>query len=734
MKRLIGLGLLVALGGSACMQTTSNARRSKKHKVSKSKSQAAQAGDLQEEEPSVFPTAPLPSYARLPGKTGNVYLDRFADLWSDVHDTKNGYFSPEGVPYHSAETLLVEAPDYGHETTSEAYSYWIWLEAAYGRVTGDWKPLEQSWKSMETYIIPTKEDQPTAGSYNFTHPAVFSPELDDPRQYPSPMENGATPGWDPLWKELLATYTEPYVYGMHWLLDVDNFYGYGRRSDGVSKPSYMNTFQRGMQESVWETIPQPSWDSFNWGGDSGYLDLFVRQNGGYTKQWKYTNAPDADARAIQALYWAKTWADDKGGNPAVDALAKKSAKMGDFLRYSLFDKYFKALGCTSPNCPPAEGRESAHYLISWYYAWGGSLSKKGGWSWRIGSSTSHQGYQNPFAAYVMSHVDAFKAASKTAASDWGTSLDRQLEVLRFLQSSEGAIAGGVTNSWMGRYAQPPAGTTMFYKMPYVEKPVWEDPPSNQWFGFQVWGIERSAALYWLTGDEKAKIILDKWVAWATAHTRLLANGSYEIPSTLLWEGQPGKNWDKEHQNWNGADKKFNEGLHVKVVDYTQDVGVTSTYARTLIYYGAKSGRHDISKIGQELLDRMWKLYRSPKGISNPETRGDYKRFNESAVVPSSFKGKMPNGDVIDSNSTFLSIRTKIKQDPDWPKVQAFLSGGPPPEFHYHRFWAQADIALSNATMAWLYPQGIPTKKATAPAKTPAAKAKGKPAAKAGAAK
>ena len=25
--------------------------------------------------------------------------------------------------------------------------------------------------------------------------------------------------------------------------------------------------------------------------------------------------------------------------------------MGDWLRYSLFDKYFKTLGCTTPRCP-----------------------------------------------------------------------------------------------------------------------------------------------------------------------------------------------------------------------------------------------------------------------------------------------------------------------------------------------------------------------------------------------
>ena len=47
------------------------------------------------------------------------------------------------------------------------------------------------------------------------------------------------------------------------------------------------------------------------------------------RQWQYTNAPDADARAIQALYWAKTWADKAGGSAAVSELAKRAAQMGD---------------------------------------------------------------------------------------------------------------------------------------------------------------------------------------------------------------------------------------------------------------------------------------------------------------------------------------------------------------------------------------------------------------------
>jgi hypothetical protein len=64
---------------------------------------------------------------------------------------------------------------------------------------------------------------------------------------------------------------------------------------------------------------------------------------------------------------------------------------------------------------------------------------------------------------------------------------------------------------------------------------------------------------------------------------------------------------------------------------------------------------------------------------------------------------MPNGDLITSGATFLSIRSKYKSDPAFPKVQAYLNGGAAPTFNYHRFWAQADIALANAEYARLFP-------------------------------
>ncbi|MDG4814203.1 glycoside hydrolase family 48 protein [Micromonospora sp. WMMD956] len=629
----------------------------------------------------------------------NAYVKKFLDQYGKIKNS--GYFSPEGVPYHSIETLIVEAPDHGHETTSEAFSYWLWLEAYYGRVTQNWAPFNNAWTVMEKYIIPTHADQPTAGSAGTPQ---YAAEYNLPSQYPSALNPNVAVGQDPLRSELQSTYGTGDIYGMHWLMDVDNTYGFGRCGDGTTRPAYINTFQRGTQESVWETIPQPSCDTFKHGGQYGYLDLFVKDTGAPAKQWKYTNAPDADARAVQAAYWALTWAKAQGKQADVAATVAKAAKMGDYLRYAMYDKYFKKIGnCVGAStCPAGSGKDSAHYLLSWYYAWGGAYDTSQNWSWRIGSSHSHFGYQNPFAAWAMTNVNELKPKSPTAVGDWQKSLDRQLEFYTWLQSSEGGIAGGATNSWDGNYGTPPAGTATFYGMFYDVDPVYNDPPSNQWFGMQVWSMQRIAELYLETGNTKAKALLDKWVPWAIANTTLGTNWS--VPSELKWTGQPA--------NWNPSSPAANTNLHVEVSSTGQDVGVTGSLARTLIAYAAKSGNTAAKTTGKGLLDAL-SASADSKGVSTTEKRGDYKRFDDvynaadgqGLYVPPGWTGKMPNGDAIAAGKSFLDIRSFYKNDPDWPKVQAYLDGGPEPTFNYHRFWAQSDIAMAYADYGMLFPNG-----------------------------
>ncbi|MFJ5898184.1 glycoside hydrolase family 48 protein [Streptomyces sp. NPDC093064] len=630
-----------------------------------------------------------------------AYDARFLDLYGKITNPANGYFSPDGVPYHSVETLIVEAPDHGHETTSEAYSYLLWLQAMYGKVTGDWSKFNGAWSIMEKYMIPTHADQPTNSFYTASKPATYAPELDTPNQYPARLDSGVSVGPDPIASELKSAYGTDDIYGMHWIEDVDNVYGYGNTPGGQCEagptakgPSYINTFQRGAEESVWETVPQTTCDAFKYGGKNGYLDLFTGDDS-YAKQWKYTDAPDADARAVQAAYWASLWAKAQGKGSDVSATVAKAAKMGDYLRYSMYDKYFKKIGnCVGPSsCPAGTGKDASHYLLSWYYAWGGATDTSAGWAWRIGSSHVHGGYQNPLAAYALSSNADLKPKSATGAADWSKSLQRQLEFYRWLQSSEGAIAGGATNSWQGRYATPPADTPTFYGMYYDWQPVYHDPPSNQWFGFQAWSMERVAEYYQQTGDAAAKTVLDKWVKWALSKTTVNPNGTFQIPSTLQWSGQP--------DTWNASSPGSNSGLHVTVADYTNDVGVAAAYAKTLTYYAARSGDAQAKSTAKALLDGMWSNNQDSLGIAVPETRTDYSRFGDKVYVPSGWTGTMPNGDKIDSSSTFASIRSFYKNDPAWSKIESYLKGGAAPVFTYHRFWAQADIALAMGSYAEL---------------------------------
>ncbi|QYC45671.1 Exoglucanase B precursor [Nonomuraea coxensis DSM 45129] len=628
---------------------------------------------------------------------GNAYVQRFVELYNELHDPANGYFSPEGVPYHSVETFMVEAPDHGHETTSEAYSYYLWLEATYGQVTGDWSKFNAAWASMEKYIIPATADQPTNSFYNPSKPATYAAEYNSISSYPSQIDSGVSVGTDPLASELQSAYGTRDIYGMHWLLDVDNTYGFGRCGDGTTKPAYINTYQRGPEESVFETIPQPSCDTFEHGGPNGYLDLFIKDSS-YAKQWKYTNAPDADARAVQVAYWALTWAKAQGKTADVSASVAKAAKMGDYLRYAMYDKYFKKPGCTSTSCAAGTGKDASAYLLSWYYAWGGATDSNAGWAWRIGSSHNHSGYQNPFAAWALANVAELKPKSSTGAADWSTSLTRQLQFYKWLQSDEGGIAGGATNSWEGHYASPPSGLPKFFGMTYDWQPVYHDPPSNQWFGFQAWTMERVAALYNQTGNADAKTILDKWVTWALDNTTINADGTYEIPSTLRWTGQPAGDFSSPNDT-----PPPNPDLHVTVVDHTQDVGVAGSYAKALMYYAARANHTEAKNTAKALLDGVWKN-RDAKGVSVPETKTDYNRVDDPVYVPSGWSGTMPNGDTINSSSTFISIRSFYKNDPDWPKVDAFLKGtGPAPVFNYHRFWAQVDVAVALAEYGRLFP-------------------------------
>jgi len=269
-----------------------------------------------------------------------------------------------------------------------------------------------------------------------------------------------------------------------------------------------------------------------------------------------------------------------------------------------------------------------------------------------------------------------------------TEAGTQTRRLRFAVMNRGPAGG------------PPAGDPTFFGMAYDEAPVYHDPPSNTWFGFQAWSMERVAEYYYATGNAQAKALLDKWVPWVVANATVNPDGTIKVPSSLTWMGQPAGNF-----SGTGV-PPANPSLHVTIASYSQDLGVAGATAKALSYYAAKSGNTAAKSSAKALLDAFWNSnYQDAKGVSAVEARGDYTRFADPVFVPSGFTGKMPNGDPINATSTFSSIRSWYQNDPDWPKIQALLSNGTIPTFRYHRFWAQSDVATAEAIYGMLFPTG-----------------------------
>jgi len=662
--------------------------------------------------------------------TATGYDQWFLNLYNDMTNTANGYFSPQGIPYHSIEQLIVEAPDYGHETTSETFSYWLWLTADFGRVAGDWTAFNNAFSVMQQFAVPSAANQPGCGSYNAASPATYGPEAASPASYPVALNSSVPVGSDPLSAELNSTYGNCMLDTPMWIMDTDNRYGFGQQEDGTSTPSYVNTFQRGSEESVWDTVDQPDWDNLSKGqSNAGYLALFNNGGGSFASQYRYTDAPDADARMVQAAFWALQYATAQGNQSQLTTTLAGAAKLGDYVRYSMYDKYFKQISANcsqvgSVACPAGTSKANeATFLLSWYYAFGGSTT--GAWSWRISGSEIHEGYQNPLAAFALSNTTGLIPLSPSAKADWATSLTTQLNLIQWLQSADGAIAGGVANNWGGNYGdagKPPSGDPTFDGMYYDFQPVYHNPPSNQWFGFQTWPMERVAEYYFETGNAQAKAILAKWVAWAESVTTVnTTTGAICEPGQLNWSGTPAESITT---GTTSTTIPANPSLRVTVSNgCSGDLGVAASLAKTYAYYAAKSGDTTAQTQAQNIIDVIHQFYGDSLGFSAPETRTDYKNFTsafntttfEGLFIPSGWTGSYPglgNTPMTSADNTFLSIRPWYTSVANYPEVQNYLNTGTVPSFNYHRFWAEADIATAFDTFAFLFPTVSPPASAT----------------------
>ena len=716
----------------------------------------------------------------------DTYANRFMSLYADVIEegVENGYLSSQGgkqIPYHCVETLNVEAPDYGHETTSEAMSYLVWIAAMRDNIvnnkltTSENAPsssseLKTAWSNMET-MVPTVQtsfwEKAKAGGLS----AQYCDEYDEPEDCPHDAEAWNT-GVNPIQTYFANAYSsDSGLYLLHWLADVNDWYGFGGATPGTESGNFtfINTFQRGEHESCWETVPFACVEELKYGNpNQGIKGGLFNKDTNVAKQYAYTNAPDAEDRAIQGVHDAIRW------GVSDSSVVTLAGKMGDELRNNFFDKYYKKISKTTTKSDPSTGYESAHYLRNWYTSWGGALD--GSWAWQIGCSHAHEFYQNPLAAYSLLADSELNSAMKAenATEDYKTSLQRQLEFYLWLQSANGPIAGGATNSLHGRYedysngytytADPdgngnPRGdsnkliTSTFYDMIYLEHPVYEDPGSNHWIGNQVWALQRIAELYYdvaQLGDNSGGVtvagmsvedacaqIMDRWVEWSLENIKFDDEAvstleqysgttftgdktkAWAIPSSLIWHGQP--------ETWTGSVQQ-NSDLTCEIEGYGQEVGSTASWANGLIYYAAAKGvdtnttktadeliaSSDVGEkalgYAKKMIDYQWATCRDDIGLTMVDTNGNLTRFfEESVYVPTSYSGTMPNGDKIENGATFFSLRTSYENDPDYARLKEGYDSGNVGDvtWTYHRFWHEGDALMANGVMATLFPNLTP---------------------------
>ena len=713
-------------------------------------------------------TAVVPAFASAANEyatengANESYAAMFESLYEDVitNGVENGYMSDQkngnsfGIPYHAKETLVVEAPDYGHETTSEAMSYMAWVTAMHdvlaekGVIDDSNRDLEKGWRTLEAIIPGWSEIAYGYGDVDYASiwdqqkglKADTATEEKDPSLYPA-KQNG-TDAINPIYEDMKAAYGgDKGYYLMHWLADVDDWYGFG---GGKGQFTFINTFQRGEQESCFETVPHPCLEELKYGMESSDKDngngikAIFNGKDKVPSQYSFTNAPDAEDRAIQAIYFASNFGVDCG------ELSYLAGKMGDQCRNDMFDKYYKEIGCQNMASASA-GLKSQHYLMSWYTSWGGALTASYGdysWAWQIGCSHSHQFYQNPLAAYALAYDENIggNMKAKNAQEDYVESLKRQIEMYLWLQSANGPYAGGCTNSKNGKYEKYDADESTFYDMVYVEHPVYADPGSNHWIGNQVWSTQRLAELYYyvktkgdlakgqtfggLSLEEALEALLSRWIDFFLENTQfdyVTEKGetlAYAIPSNLDWSGQP--------KTWGGTyDPDANSGLTCKITGYGMgDIGCVSSLCNTLIFYaaankvsadaaqngGSERGEKAL-ELANKLMTAQWNLGRDDIGIAFEDCNGSLKRvFEQEVYIPDYYSGTMPDGSKLEPGATFSSIRESYAKDPMYQELKKVYDATKETEdyrFKLHRFWHMGDALMTYGTMALLYPDVTP---------------------------
>ena len=201
-----------------------------------------------------------------------------------------------------------------------------------------------------------------------------------------------------------------------------------------------------------------------------------------------------------------------------------------------------ATASARPPARPAPARTASHYLLSWYYAWGGAHRHRG--RLVLADRLQPQPLRLPEPARGLG-ADQRTPALKPQVADRGRRLGHQPRPAAGVLPLAAVRRGRHRrrrDQQLGRRATrtPPAGTPTFYGMSYdraagLPRPAVE--PVVRLPGLVAWSGSPSTTTQ--TGNAKAKALLDKWVAWALANTTLSTGRHLPDPvRRCTWTGQP----------------------------------------------------------------------------------------------------------------------------------------------------------------------------------------------------
>jgi len=605
----------------------------------------------------------------------NPPLASFLELYKSHYNNLNSnnstslYYNGDSIPYTTLETLYVDqSVDYGHLTTIKEFSYKLWTEALQGKISGKWKPFVNAWNNFENNMIPKEDNQKGCKLYYST---IYN------------SKNTL----DTLYNDLNDNYKSCSIYLPHYKIDTDNW---NRFFSSKNKYRFINTYKNNEKDSTWSSLTYPSIIIKN-----NFKNPYINYESKDIKQWEYNSDSKYTSKIIESVYWANKWSTEQKKNKFMSVLLKKIKKMSEYMLYFINDdNSFQAFNTKSTN-------EEKNYLLSRFFSWKGDINGK--WlNKTVTSNTVGIGSQNPFMAYILSNNENFKSENPYIVEKWKKSYKRQIEFIRWLQSSEGAIVGNA--QYPSKYDLNKE--SQFYDLVFSDIPNEE----NNLFSTQCYVFESLAELYYITKDKDVKIILQKWLKWVLSVFHLTSDRSFKIPNKLSFEGKP-KKWIPNTSIEMHKNKNFN----VIIEDYNSNIGVAASLAKILLWVGKKDKNEDYLVIGRDILEKIELLNKDKDGYAATETFYEYRLFNKKLPIKEGFKGIYGRSSKINDKSTFISIRPYYKHDKNWKMIDTYLNKGiPAPVFRYHKFWEQCEILLAQGLYSQLYKKYYPEPKCCKP--------------------